>query len=145
LITVDVEGIKQKAQEVGRGVADNARATAGEVGSKVSFSPSKGFPMLVAGIVVFVVCSIIQGIFGSSMFDRSYSPSQAGIVGAILLNITFWPGWLLTIGCLLGGLRAMFKSTESEKNELMKEAETARIQGDISKAEELEARARNVK
>jgi hypothetical protein len=99
---------------------------------------------MVGGVVVFIVCSIIQAAFGSSMFDGSYYPSQVGIIGALLINFTFWPGWLVTLGCIVGGIAAMFKSPESEKKELLKQAETARIQGDIRKAQELEAKARNL-
>jgi uncharacterized membrane protein len=113
-------------------------------GGGISFNPVKGLPMIGLGVVVFIVCSIIQAVFGSSMFDGSYYPSRAGFLGAILINLTFWPGWMATILSILGGIGSMFKSPGSEKKELLKKAETARINGDIQKAKELEAKAKGL-
>jgi len=48
-----------------------------------------------AGVVVFIVCSLVQGAFGSSMFSNRYR--DPGVVGAILINLTFFPGWIATI------------------------------------------------
>jgi flagellar biosynthesis protein FliQ len=110
----------------------------------VSFNPAKGLPMIGVGIAVFIACSIIQAVFGSSMFSLSYVPSRVGILGAILINLTWWPGWLVTAISILGGIGTMFKSPEAEKKELLKKAEAARIKGDTQKAEELEAKAREL-
>jgi hypothetical protein len=132
------------AQEVGSGVPYGAETANRQAGSGVSFRPIKGLPLIGFGIGVFVVCSIIQTVFGSSMFSGSYYIDSAGIIGALLINLTFYPGWLVTIFSIIGGIGAMFKKPETKRKELMKKAETARMKGDILRAQELEARAQDV-
>jgi hypothetical protein len=68
----------------------------------------RGITFIVLGIVVFVICSIVQAIGGSNMFtDRYYPPDN--LILDLLMQITWWPGWLATIGCLLyGGSQALF-------------------------------------
>ena len=65
-----------------------------------SKSLGTGVGLLVAAAALFGVCSLVQHAFGSSMFDSKYS--DVGLMGGLLLNITWWPGWLGTI--LIGGL-----------------------------------------
>ena len=47
-------------------------------------------------VAVFVICSIIQASDGSSMFSGSY-PASIGPVQEFLVNVTFYPGWGLTV------------------------------------------------
>lgn len=53
-----------------------------------------------AAVGVFIVCSLVQGAFGSSMFTSTYS--DPGLIGSLLIHLTFMPGWALTI--LLAGM-----------------------------------------
>ncbi len=54
-----------------------------------------GLMFLGASLAVFVVCSLIQSWCGSSMFDSTY-PSSLGFFQDLLVNLTFYPGWILT-------------------------------------------------
>lgn len=54
---------------------------------------------------VFIVCSIVQAIGGASMFSMTYS--QHGWLLDLLVNITFWPGWVCTALLLVGGIVAL--------------------------------------
>ncbi len=65
-----------------------------------------GFGLLGAAAAVFILCSLVQGAFGSSMFDTSYR--DPGIVGTILINLTFWPGWIGTVGLAVFGAFALW-------------------------------------
>ena len=56
----------------------------------------------VAAIVVFVGAAIIQAACGSCMFSSSYSSTS--LVQDLLINVTFWPGWLLTAVLILAGV-----------------------------------------
>lgn len=56
---------------------------------------------IVGGVAVFVVCWIVQVTMGdSSMFSMTYA--DRGFLQGILVNATFWPGWILT-GAFIGG------------------------------------------
>lgn len=56
---------------------------------------------IVGGLAVFVVCWIVQATMGdSSMFSMTYA--DRGFLQGLLVNVTFWPGWILT-GVLIGG------------------------------------------
>ena len=65
----------------------------------------KGGLLIAAGIAVFIVASIIQAVLGSSMFSSSYT--STGLVQDLLINVTFWPGWLLTIALIIAGARLL--------------------------------------
>lgn len=73
-----------------------------------------------AGAVgVFVVCSIIQAAGGSSMFSQDYYPPDSVLLD-FAMNMTFWPGWLLTGALLLaagGALRDSGIFTEGARDE----------------------------
>ncbi len=71
-----------------------------------SAGPNRGVAKLVGAVVVFVVCSIIQVAGGSSMFDPSYDPSTGFVLG-LLVNLTFYPGWLLTAGLVVSGVKEL--------------------------------------
>ena len=65
-----------------------------------------GIGMLVAAAGLFLVCSLIQAAYGSSMFDSTYS--DPGFLGSMLVTVTFWPGWLGTVALAASGVRAIF-------------------------------------
>jgi hypothetical protein len=65
--------------------------------------------MIVGGIAVFIVCSVIQGAVGSSMFSQSYVPPDNAFM-ELLLNLTWWPGWVVTLGLIIGGVRQLVQS-----------------------------------
>lgn len=64
---------------------------------------AKGTLMLAAAVAVFIVCSIVQASGDSSMFSTTY-PDPESAAKEMLMNITFWPGWLVTVGLLIGGV-----------------------------------------
>ena len=64
-----------------------------EAKGKKSLGTSLG--LIGVAAVVFIVCSLVQGAFGSSMFSSQYS--DPGLVGGLLINVTYWPGWAATI------------------------------------------------
>lgn len=65
-----------------------------------------GVIFLVGAAGVLAVCGLIQGACGSSMFSRTYS-SSLGPVQTIVVNLTFYPGWLATVVLALIGLRLL--------------------------------------
>lgn len=77
-------------------------------GAEQTNSRASGLKMLVAGVAVFVVCAIIQAACGSSMFSTSYSDSGSTLK-ELLINVTFWPGWMLTVALVLGGVLRLAK------------------------------------
>lgn len=70
---------------------------------------SGGVGMIVGGIAVFIVCSIIQGAGGSSMFSQSYYPPDNAFMD-LLMNLTWWPGWIVTVVLIIGGVRQLMQS-----------------------------------
>lgn len=67
-----------------------------------------GIGLLAAGATLFGLCSWVQHHYGSSMFESSYV--DPGLLGEILINITFWPGWLGTIALAGTGVFALIQS-----------------------------------
>lgn len=57
---------------------------------------------IVAGVGLFIVCCIIQAACGSSMFSSTYR--STGLLATLLINVTFWPGWIASVGIVLMGL-----------------------------------------
>ena len=70
-----------------------------------------GLLVLGAALAVFIVCALIQAACGSNMFSSSYSPST-GVVKTLLVNLTFYPGWLLTGALALFGLKMLVTGEE---------------------------------
>lgn len=70
------------------------------VEAKDSKSLLNSLSFIGAAVGVFIVCSLVQGAFGSSMFTSTYS--DPGLIGSLLIKLTFMPGWALTI--LLAGM-----------------------------------------
>ena len=57
--------------------------------------------------LVFGVASFLQAVFGdSSMFDESYA--RNGLISDLIINITFYPGWVITVGLSFMGIVALF-------------------------------------
>ncbi|WP_406832830.1 hypothetical protein ABEG17_08410 [Pedococcus sp. KACC 23699] len=65
-----------------------------------------GPAQLGAAAAVFIVCCIVQAACGSSMFSTSYA-DPGSVVKDLLLNVTFWPGWAITVGLALRGVLEM--------------------------------------
>jgi hypothetical protein len=65
--------------------------------------------LIVGGIAVFIVCSIIQASGGSSMFSQSYYPPDNAFID-LLMNLTWWPGWIATLGLIIAGVRQLWPS-----------------------------------
>ena len=70
--------------------------------SNASGSKSKGALVIAAGVGVFIVCSIVQGIGGSSMFESSFQDPDNFLL-ELLMQVTFWPGCLATGALVLLG------------------------------------------
>jgi hypothetical protein len=59
--------------------------------------------MIAGGVAVFVGCSIVQAAGGSSMFESTFDdPDNAAL--AILMQVTWWPGWIVTVLLIGGGV-----------------------------------------
>lgn len=79
--------------------------------SKKSTSTA-GIGLIVAGVAVFIICSIIQGAGGSSMFASTYYPPDSVVLDA-LMNITFYPGWIGTAALIIAGISSLVKSSKT--------------------------------
>jgi hypothetical protein len=67
-------------------------------------------PLLIAAAVgVFVIASIVQAIGGSSMFSFNYAEPDSFILD-ILMNATFYPGWLLSGALLVAGIKTLLSN-----------------------------------
>jgi len=64
---------------------------------------NKGWAMIGGGVAIFVVCSIIQALADSSMFSMSYYETGNFVID-MLVNVTFYPGWILTVILILAGI-----------------------------------------
>ena len=71
-----------------------------------------GFTLLAAAAATFGICSIVQAACGSSMFSISYVAE--GFAKVILINATFYPGWLLTILLGVRGLRQILGHRDAD-------------------------------
>ena len=73
--------------------------------SSTSVERATGAVLLGAAVVVFIICCIIQAACGSSMFSSSYA--DTGLIKGLLINVTFYPGWLLTGALAVGGIKSL--------------------------------------
>jgi len=73
-----------------------------------SSSRKGGVIIIISGVAVFVVCCIVQAACGSSMFAQSYY--STGVVSDILINITWYPGWAISILLVCIGVVALLMS-----------------------------------
>ena len=72
----------------------------------------KGFLYLGAAAAVFIFCSVVQGIGGSNMFSTTF-PDPGNPLMEGLMQVTFYPGWGLTVALTLLGLVSIFTSDSS--------------------------------
>lgn len=56
-----------------------------------------------AGVAVFVIASIVQGIGGSHMFTMEFQEPDSFVL-ELLVQATWWPGWVLTVVLIGMGL-----------------------------------------
>lgn len=62
---------------------------------------------IAAGVGVFIVCSIIQGAGGTSMFATSFKAPDNFLL-ELLVQVTFYPGWAITLGLIGIGVFGVF-------------------------------------
>jgi hypothetical protein len=72
-------------------------------------SRSMGLVYLAGAVAVFVICSIVQAAGDSTMFSTSYAEPDSAVLD-VLMNVTFFPGWILTAGLVLAALKAFFSN-----------------------------------
>jgi hypothetical protein len=72
-------------------------------GARMNSKGQSGVAYIVGGVVVFIICSVIQGIGDSSMFSTQYYKPD-NLLLELLMNVTFWPGWLATAGLIICGV-----------------------------------------
>lgn len=65
-----------------------------------------GVSMIVIGVVIFIVCCIIQAACGSSMFSARYYSS--GFFHDLIVQLTWYPGWIATLIFVVIGILALF-------------------------------------
>lgn len=68
-----------------------------------------GIGLIVGGIVVFLVCSIIQGLGDSSMFSLSFYRTGNTFLD-ILISISMIPGWIATFALVVSGIRRLMNT-----------------------------------
>jgi len=67
---------------------------------------NKGWLMIGGGVGVFIIASIIQALGDSSMFSTYYYET-GNVVIDLLVNFTFYPGWILTGALIVMGVLAL--------------------------------------
>lgn len=81
---------------------------------------TRGVVRIVAGSAVFLGCWIVQATLGeSSMFSMTYV--DQGFVPMLLVNVTFWPGWIVTVGMIGSGVSQLAAAEDAA--ELRREPE----------------------
>jgi hypothetical protein len=84
------------------------------MGADGSFA--SGGARIVAGIGVFIIAWIIQATMGdSSMFSMEYRSGT--LFQDLLVNMTFWPGWVFTIGLIGSGVLEVFEVEDAGEPE----------------------------
>ncbi len=68
---------------------------------------AKAGAFVAGAVVVFVICSVVQAAGDSSMFSTTYAEPDSAFLD-LAMNMTFWPGWLVTAALLLAAGRALF-------------------------------------
>ena len=67
---------------------------------------------LASAAAVFAVASIVQAAGGSSMFSTTYP--DRGFFMSLLMNATFWPGWLGMALCVIFAAQRLFSEDSEE-------------------------------
>ena len=66
------------------------------------------FPLVLLGgaVVIFLIANWFQSLVNSSMFSMTYDQPEkfSGIFLALLAELTFWGGWVLSVLCAIGGV-----------------------------------------
>lgn len=75
--------------------------------SQSSGGPGKGLLLILLGVVVFIICSVIQAQAGSSMFSSTYY--RSGGIMDTLVTLTWEPGWVATIALIIAGIIRLAK------------------------------------
>jgi hypothetical protein len=77
-----------------------------------SVSVSKPLILIGLGVGVFIICSIIQGFYGSSMFDNYWYPPYSGPewLHSLIVDVSFGGGWIATLALIFAGIKAFFSS-----------------------------------
>lgn len=67
-----------------------------------------GITLIIAGIGVFALCAVIQAALGTSMFSSRYT--QTSTSAGIIVNLTFWPGWVATCLLIASGIQRLVRT-----------------------------------
>jgi hypothetical protein len=111
------------------------------ISKQQSANKTQGIISLCGGVGIFIIASIIQGIGGSSMFSLTYHQPDSVILN-ILMKISFWPGWILSVLLILGGIVYMSsKPDKTDVNLKRQDAAKLRREGDFEQADRLEKEA----
>ncbi|MFZ2501838.1 MAG: hypothetical protein WAW88_04065 [Nocardioides sp.] len=87
--------------------------------AKTAEEDMKGAFLLIGmGVGIFALCSVIQAMGGSSMFEQEYQV-PGNILMDLLMQVSWWPGWIATLAFVgLGVLQLIGgKSSEGDKSE----------------------------
>ncbi|MDR3107273.1 MAG: hypothetical protein LBU05_03620 [Bifidobacteriaceae bacterium] len=69
----------------------------------------QGVAMIIGGVIVFMICSIIQNAGDSSMFSLTFHRQDSTLLN-LLLKFTWWPGWILTVVLIVTGVKILMSS-----------------------------------
>jgi uncharacterized membrane protein len=72
--------------------------------------------LIVAGFAVFGIASLLQAWAGSHMFEYEYTATGNALTDTIA-SVTWWPGWILSVLLVLGGIVTLFIGTEEPVEE----------------------------
>jgi len=64
----------------------------------------RGVAFILGGLLVFVLASLVQGLAGSSIVKWSQSHPPMTTVMGVLVNLTFWPGWVISVVLVAVGI-----------------------------------------
>lgn len=62
---------------------------------------------------VFIICSLVQAAGGSSMFSSEYYPPDSALLD-LAMNLTFWPGWLISLALVASAVRIFLEGAPAE-------------------------------
>jgi hypothetical protein len=95
---------------------------------------------LIGAVAVFALASLFQSLGDTSMFSMYYWPN--GFFVSLLVNISFYPGWAITILLLGSGVYFLFTSggqlTRKDVEVWRTDVVKLRAQGSMGEAQETE-------